>query len=492
MKKIPLISVMLLGIVFLLPSCVSSSKLKKAEAAQSTSEARLKKLQQKYRELAYQNKELAEDLDSLTTDNEALVQKIDSLDKEVVFLKNAVSYKKDSAKAEVEKKELFKKIAVATKKGPKKELLNKGVPSSLEFRSPSLAKLVKSLVGEGVSVIPSSIKANNSLKSKAFGYFRDTTNSLGISRGLLMTTGTIDNARGPNLRSGSTGMHKSKELSDLDLNRIIDPKYRTYDACVIEFDVVPYADTLSFNFVFGSEEYDEYVFSKFDDVFAFYISGPGLKGKKNMARLPDNKTIISINNINQGSPLEPEKKMNGRFHVRNTLNENPNIGYDGYTRVFKIRQRVIPRRKYHLKLAIADVSDRLLDSGLFIEGRSLVSYYKEFQLQFASGSAKLNGKAKKEIEGVIAKIESLGGQVKIEVEGHTDDQGSIADNLSLSKKRVTAVVDALIEAGVAENSFKKRAWGEKMPRIDNDTPEGMAANRRVEVRILGLKKKTIP
>lgn len=362
----------------------------------------------------------------------------------------------------------------------------------MQFYSPSLNKLVRSLVGEGVSVIPSSIKANNSLKSKAFGYFRDTTNSMGISRGLLMTSGTIDNASGPNLKGGSTGMHRDKELSDLDLNKLIDPKYRTYDACVIEFDIVPYADTLSFNFVFGSEEYDEYVFSKFDDVFAFFISGPGIKAKKNMARLPDNETLISINNINQGSPLQPEKKVNGRFHVRNTLNENPNIGYDGYTRVLKIRQRVAPRKKYHLKLAIADVSDRLLDSGLFIEGRSLISYYQEYQLQYASASASLDAKAKKEIEAILKRVESLGSKVKIEVEGHTDDQGSIEDNLKLSRKRVMSVVNALTEAGIDPKSFKKRAWGEKMPRVDNDTPEGKATNRRVEVRILGLKNKSMP
>ncbi|MCI4669825.1 MAG: choice-of-anchor L domain-containing protein [Bacteroidia bacterium] len=493
MKNRLLTLIMLSAMALLLPSCVSSSKLKQAEATNKESQEKLKKLNQKYRELASANKELKADVDSLTAEGESLTQSIDSLEEQIFALKAEHSHKKDSIAADSQKKVLFKKIADAQKKTKKKqEIKNKDVPSALEFYSPSLVKLVRSLVGEGVTVIPSSIKANNSRSSKAYGYFKDSTNSIGIQKGLLMTTGSIKNAKGPNLRSGSSYAHKNKDLTDLDLNKIIDPKYRTYDACVIEFDIIPYADTLSFNFVFGSEEYDEYVFSKFDDVFAFYISGPGLKRKKNMAKLPDNKTIISINNINQGSPLNPEKRVNGRFHVRNTLNENPNIGYDGYTRVLKIRQRVLPRRKYHLKLAIADVSDRILDSGLFIEGRSLISYYKEYQLLFSSGSASLDKAAIEEIQKIVTKAKSLGEDVKIEVEGHTDDQGTIEANLSLSQKRVNAVVNQLAKAGIKEENFKKRAWGEKMPRVDNDTPEGMASNRRVEVRILGLKKKAMP
>jgi hypothetical protein len=50
----------------------------------------------------------------------------------------------------------------------------------------------------------------------------------------------------------------------------------TYDATVLEFDFVPATDNISFNYVFGSEEYLEFVNAGYNDVFAFFISGPGI------------------------------------------------------------------------------------------------------------------------------------------------------------------------------------------------------------------------
>src|SRR5690606_8196735 len=73
----------------------------------------------------------------------------------------------------------------------------------------------------------------------------------------------------------------------------------TYNASVLEFDFIPYSDTVKFRYIFGSEEYREYVNTGFNDVFAFFISGPGYAGYQNIAKLPNN-TTVTIDNINDG------------------------------------------------------------------------------------------------------------------------------------------------------------------------------------------------
>lgn len=95
----------------------------------------------------------------------------------------------------------------------------------------------------------------------------------------------------------------AQQPGDTDLDALI-PGYTTYDAVKLEFDVIPAKNgQLIFSYAFGSEEYNEWVDSPFNDVFGFWISGPGINdGIKptNVAYLPDQVTPCSINNINNG------------------------------------------------------------------------------------------------------------------------------------------------------------------------------------------------
>ena len=70
------------------------------------------------------------------------------------------------------------------------------------------------------------------------------------------------------------------------------------------------------------------------------------------------------------------------------------------------------------------------------------------------------------------------------VEGHTDNRGSAADNLELSKKRVNAVVAFMVEEGVGSKQIKPFAFGESRPRAPNATLEGRERNRRIEIEII--------
>jgi hypothetical protein len=141
----------------------------------------------------------------------------------------------------------------------------------------------------------------------------------------------------------------------------------TFDACVLEFDFVPYYSYVWFQFVFGSEEYPEFVGSVFNDAFGFFISGPGITGpysnnSKNIALIPETEIPVSINNVNQD--------INSEYYV---ANESDFIQYDGFTTVFSAVSEVQPMNTYHIKLAIGDVLDYSFDSGVLLQASSFCS-----------------------------------------------------------------------------------------------------------------------
>src|SRR5205823_743581 len=75
----------------------------------------------------------------------------------------------------------------------------------------------------------------------------------------------------------------------------------TYDACILEFDFKPAGDTVKFNYVFGSEEYTSFTCSSFNDVFGFFISGPGFAVPTNIALVPGTTIPVCINSVNCGA-----------------------------------------------------------------------------------------------------------------------------------------------------------------------------------------------
>ncbi len=237
-------------------------------------------------------------------------------------------------------------------------------------------ELVQSLAGKGVII--SDIQVNCPVKYDtiySYGRFECKDCNVGIPSGLLLTTGSIQNAIGPNDKEGA-GQDNKSDVSDPDLNAI-SGVLNTRDVCSISFDVEASADTLRFNYVFASEEYLEYVNENYNDVFAFFIEGPDLP-MQNIALLPNTNIPVSIDNVNNES--------NAEYYINNgTGNNSPQkddeyyIQYDGFTKVLTAEAPVIPCEKYRLKLVIADDTDFVLDSGVFIEAGSLTT--NEISLQ---------------------------------------------------------------------------------------------------------------
>ncbi len=230
-------------------------------------------------------------------------------------------------------------------------------------------ELVQSIIGTGVIVSNISVTgAQNSYGQFQFG-------NMGMNNGVLLTTGNITNALGSNdflnisTNNGTPGSDLLEAATGVP----------TYDACSISFDFVPTGTTLTFNYIFASEEYHEFVNSSYNDAMGLFISGPTLDDDTNIALVPGVNVPVSINNVNGGEPDDnppgPDPNpdcagginaSNPQFFVDNC--EGDDIEYDGRTVPLTATiTDLSPCETYSITLVIADVGDYEYDSGLFIQ-----------------------------------------------------------------------------------------------------------------------------
>lgn len=102
---------------------------------------------------------------------------------------------------------------------------------------------------------------------------------------------------------------------------------------------------------------------------------------------------------------------------------------------------------------------------------------------FDSGKSSLKSTSFTELDELFEYM-SLKKALKIEIAGHTDDVGDDEANMNLSDARAKAVKAYLVKKGIASDRVKTSAFGETTPVADNETPEGRAKNRRIEVNVL--------
>ena len=210
--------------------------------------------------------------------------------------------------------------------------------------------MAQALVGSGVTI--SNVTYTGA--AVASGSFSGgVAAGIGIESGIVLTSGFASHLT--NTTNTSTGITGDNQLSgDSDLDSL--GVGTTYDATVLEFDFTSNSNAAYFQYVFGSDEYTEYVNDGVSDVFGFFsVNG-------NAALVPTTTTPVAIDTVNH--------LVNPGYYNGNEAGQYP-FEYDGFTDVFTAEILGLTiGQTYHIKLAIADVGDYILDSGVFLKAGS--------------------------------------------------------------------------------------------------------------------------
>ena len=243
------------------------------------------------------------------------------------------------------------------------------------------------LLGGGI------VASNHSYQGDSIqiGYFDATNTSLGISNGVVMGTGDISVLDPLFLGFGGVPSNLATDPDLLNVANSVPPLLPSphtnsftvssiNDVAVLEFDFIPTSDSLSFQYVFGSEEYFAFENSQYNDVFGFFLSGPGItgpysspsfhpNGSVNLAIVPGSNPPlpITISSVNSVTPI------NAQYFVDNQGGLDTIAYADGYTTVLTAYAAVQCGEIYHIRLAIADGSDTGLSSFVWLQAGSFAS-----------------------------------------------------------------------------------------------------------------------
>ena len=229
----------------------------------------------------------------------------------------------------------------------------------------SATGLANYLAGSGVNIS----NANGQFAQSSKATFTNSgVTGFSMPSGIILSTGPLTNINDTSLFLNSIDLGLP---GDPQLNTLISGVV-TEDANFLEFDFAVASDSAEFEFVFSSEEYNEYALTNFTDVFGFFITGPGYTPNTNIAVLPGTGTPISINTVNNGNNQSTSTGpcTNCSFYIDNVGTGAVELSNDGFTVPIKIKFAVQPCVTYHIKMAIADVGDGLYDSQVAIRFQS--------------------------------------------------------------------------------------------------------------------------
>ena len=203
---------------------------------------------------------------------------------------------------------------------------------------------------------------------KSFGYFDATGTTFPFQNGIILSTGKINNAPGPNSYLSDDGGSMGWD-GDSDLNTALGLS-NTFNATILEFDFIPLGNKISFDYIFSSEQYLTSPSSNqcnFTDGFAFLLKRNGATTYENLAVVPGTSTPVKVNTVRGPGTICPPANAN-YFDAFNDANHPTN--YNGQTKVLTAQADVIPGETYHIKLVIADEGNYRFDSAIFLGGGS--------------------------------------------------------------------------------------------------------------------------
>lgn len=248
--------------------------------------------------------------------------------------------------------------------------------STTAYSTPTAAQSLVNNILLGAGVTASNITYTTAGSEPIqLGFFNGVNSNIGLDSGIVMSTGDVADIVPGNFSGGLPLGGADPDLLTLanSVPPLIGQNFSvsgTFHTAILEFDFVPAADTVKFRYVFGSDEYTTYINTQYNDVFGFFISGPGINGPyalgaENIAVVPGTNPALPITI----SSVQPN--LNGQYYISNT--SQGSVALNGFTTVFTAVSAVTCGQTYHIKLAIADGSDGSLDSGVFLEALSFTS-----------------------------------------------------------------------------------------------------------------------
>ncbi len=220
----------------------------------------------------------------------------------------------------------------------------------------SALKMADAMFGDGIQIVSASYSGDPSSGGLYSGADITTPGIAPSDSGVILSTGKASDFTNS---TGSTNLSSSTTTDTTGLDGLAEMNViagaATYDAAVFEAEFIPVGSVLTMQIVFSSEEYLEYVGSRFNDSVGVWVNGT-------LAKLTVGDGEVSINNINQTT--------NGNLYVDNADGAY-NTEMDGFTVTLTLKAPVSPGKVNSIKIGIADGGDATYDSNLLIAADSV-------------------------------------------------------------------------------------------------------------------------
>jgi len=218
--------------------------------------------------------------------------------------------------------------------------------------------------GTGSVANISSTSAINFSDINSLGYFNSNGSSFPFDQGVILSTGNIALAPGPNVTIQSAGGWPG----DAGLSQLVMESAASQNATMLEFDFAAITNQLSFNYIYASEEYGIYQCT-YADGFAIILTDLGSGTSVNLGVVPGTTVPVSVNTVrnslyNSSCPSQNHQYFDEYYTASNS---SAPINFNGQTVPMTVTAALIPGHQYHLKFAIADRMDAVYDSALFLE-----------------------------------------------------------------------------------------------------------------------------
>ena len=254
-------------------------------------------------------------------------------------------------------------------------LFNVGVSQNITVNQTYTAQqLIENILVNSGCITVSNFSAsggNFGTSEFSYGYFNANGSIFPFQEGIVLSTGKLNSAVGPNTNFSDSGIGMGWN-GDPDLNTALSLS-NTFNATVLEFDFIPNANTISFDYIFASEQYLLNPASNqcnYTDGFAFLLKEASATNYQNLALVPGTSIPVKVNTVRGSGTICPA--------ANETYFDGFNTGtyptaFDGQTKVLTAQATVIPGTLYHIKLVIADEGNARFDSGIFLRAGSFVS-----------------------------------------------------------------------------------------------------------------------